>query len=599
MGEIMKVRKRNEIDNKYKWNIEKLYEDTKTWEIDFEVLKSKVPELQKFSGKLGSSEELLNFLEKDVEISRLLDKLGRYAFLRGDEDTANAEFQALKNKISAYSAEVSSASSFFIPELLALPDGTVEKLIEDSEKLKIYEVYLKKILSQKAHTLSAEQEKILASVEDCLYAGEEIYDMFTSADIVFPKIKDESGNEIELTEGNYSTFIKSKDRQIRKDAYEAYYGTYNKFKNTLATSLTASMRTCIVNGKIRRYDSALESSLKPNNIPVEVYENVVDTINNNLSSLHRYVKLKKRVLDLDEIHMYDLNVPMVESEEEYMNYEDGVEIALEGLKPLGEEYLKIFQEGIRERWIDVYENKGKCGGAYSRGCYDSMPYILMNYNNQLNDVSTVAHEMGHAIHAYYSKNAQPYMYWKYDWFCAEVASTTNECLFMDNLIKNEKDKKKKLYLINQQLDSMMGTLFSRTMLAEFEKITHESIETGNHLSADDLCKIFSDLNIKYYGTDMVLDQCVEIKWSTIPHFYFDFYMYQYVTGFAAARSFSKMIIEEGESAVERYKVFLKSGCSDYPINMLKKAGVDMTTSKPLEDAIRKFDELLDLMEKEL
>ncbi|XMB87020.1 oligoendopeptidase F [Mycoplasmatota bacterium WC44] len=599
MAEIIKLMTRTEIEEKYKWNIENLYNDTKAWEEDFSVLKSKVSGLKELSGKLESSENILLFLERNVEVSRLLDKLGSYAFLRGDEDTTNSVFQALKNKISSYSAEVSSASSFFIPELLALPTGTVEKMIENSQKLQIYEIYLKKILSEKAHTLSVEEENILASVEDCLYAGEEVFEMFVGADLVFPNIKVEDGNEIELTEGNYRTFIKSKDRRVRIDAYDSYFGTYQKYRRTLATTLTTSMRTCIVTGKVRKYDSALESALKPNNIPVTVYENVVDTINNNLASLHRYVNLKKQLLGLEEMHMYDLYVPLVECGEDYINYEDGVEIALEGIKPLGEEYLNIFKEGIKDRWVDVYENKGKCAGAYSRGCYDSMPYTLMNYNNQLIDVSTLAHEMGHAIHGYYSRKSQPYMYWKYDWFCAEVASTTNECLLMDNLIENEKDKNKKLFLINQQLDSMMETIFTRTMLAEFEKITHENIEAGNHLSTDDLCEIFRDLSIRYYGPDIVVDENVEIKWATIPHFYFDFYMYQYVTGFAAAQSFSKMILEEGDVAVARYKDFLKSGSSDYPINLLKKANVDMTTPKPLEDTITKFNELMDIMEKEL
>jgi len=594
------IKTRSEIDNKYKWNIERLYKDIEAWEQDFTNLKSKVPELESFSGRLSNAKELVRFLDISVEVSRLLDKLESYAYLRGDEDNSNAEFQVLSSKISAYSAEVSTTSAFFIPELLALPEGTIEGLIKSCAELKKYEFYLEKILNKKPHMLNAEQEKLLAIVSDSLYQAEELYDMFTSADIIFPKIKDEKGNEVQLTEGNFGSFRKSKDRKVRKAAFEAYYGTYNMYRNTMAASLMCAAKTTVTESKIRNYASALESSLKPNNIPVEVYNNVIDTINKNLSSLHRYVKLKKRLLNLEEIHMYDTYMPLFEAaEDSHIAYEDGVQMILEGLSPLGEEYSNIFKEGIREGWVDVFENKGKYGGGYSRGCYDSMPYILMNYNYELYDVSTLAHEIGHSIHSYYSRKHQPYIYARSEWFCQEVASTTNECLLMDNLIKKEADKKKRLSLINEQLEVIKATVFVQTMFAEFEKITHESVEAGNPLSADDLCKIYHDLNAKYFGPDIIVDEAIDIGWASIPHFYCDFYVYQYVTGYAAACSFSHMIMEEGESAVERYTTFLKSGCNDYPIEILKKAGVDMTTPKPIEDAIKKFDELIDMLEKEI
>jgi oligoendopeptidase F len=599
VSEVKKLKTRDEIDNMHKWKIEKMYKDSAQWEEDFEILKSKAPKMQRFSGNLGESQDLLSFLESNIEIQRLLDKLLVYAHLRGDEDTAKAEFQVLKNKVDTYAAEVSSITAFFIPELLSLPEGAVEEAISKLPQLKLYEFYLKDILSQKPHTLSAEGEKLLASVSDCLNAPGNIFGMLTNADMTFPIIKDEEGNDIELTEGNYSSFIKSKDRRVRKDAFEALFGTYKGFKNTLTTTLTSSTKNFIFNAKTRNYSSALESSLKPNNIPVEVYHNVVDTINNNLSSLHKYVSIKKKLLGLEEIHMYDLYVPIVDAEEDHIEYDDAIKIALDGIKPLGEEYLNIFKEGINEGWVDVFENKGKRGGAYSWGCYDSMPYVLLNYNYQLNDVSTLAHEMGHSIHSYYSRKTQPYMYSEYELFCAEVASITNECLLIDYLIKNESDKKKRLFLINQQLEGIRTTVFRQCMFAEFEKITHENIEAGNPLAPEDLCAIYHDLNVKYFGTEMVVDEGIDMEWSRIPHFYNDFYVYQYTTGFAAANSFSKMIVEEGESAVERYKEFLKSGGSDYPINILKKAGVDMSSPKPLEDTIRRFDELLEMLEKEI
>ncbi|MGH4138862.1 oligoendopeptidase F [Clostridium sp.] len=599
MSEVKRLKTRDEINSTFKWKVDKMYINSAAWEEDFQILKSKAPKMQIFSGKLGRAEDLLAFLESNVEIDRLLDKLLVYAHLRADEDTAKAEFQVLKNKIDAYGAEVSSITAFFIPELLSLPEGAVDEEIKKIPALELYEFYLSDILDQKPHILSVDGEKLLASVSDCLNAPGNIFGMLTNADMVFPSIKDETGNEVELTEGNYSTFIKSKDRRVRKDAFDALFKVYGGFKNTLTTSLTSSIKNFVFNAKTRNYTSALESSLKPNNIPIEVYDNAVDTINNNLSSLHKYVSLKKKLLGLDEIHMYDLYVPIVDVEVDHIEYADAVKLALQGIKPLGEEYLDIFKKGISEGWVDVFENKGKRTGAYSWGSYDSMPYVLLNYNYQLNDVSTLAHEMGHSIHSYYSRKNQPYIYSEYELFCAEVASITNECLLIDYLIKNEKDKKKRLFLINQQLEGIRTTVFRQCMFAEFEKITHESIEGGNPLSPEDLCKIYHDLNVKYFGEDMVVDEGIDMEWSRIPHFYNDFYVYQYATGFAAANSFSKMIVEEGESAVERYKGFLKSGGSDYPINILKKAGVDMSTPKPLEDTIRRFDELLGMLEKDM
>lgn len=599
MSEVKKLKTRDEIDSKYKWNVSKMYESSVQWDAEFEILKVKASKMKRFSGKLGNPEDLLCFLESNVEIQRLLEKLLVYAHLRSDEDTAKAEFQVLKNKADTYAAEVSSIIAFFIPELLSLPEGAVEEEILKLPELKVYEFYLKDILSQKPHTLSSEVEEILASVSDCLNAPGNIFGMLTNADMIFPNIRDEEGREVELTTGNYSSFIKSKDRRVRKDAFETLFQTYKGFKNTLTTSLTSSIKNFIFNAKTRNYNSALESSLKPNNIPVEVYYNVVDTINKNLPSLHKYVSLKKKLLGLDEIHMYDLYVPIIDTVEEHIEIDDAIKMILEGIKPLGEEYLNIFKEGISEGWIDIFENKGKRSGAYSSGCYDSMPYVLLNYNYQFNDVSTFAHEMGHSIHSYYSKKNQPYIYSNYELFCAEVASTTNECLLIDYLIKNESDKKKRLFLINQQLEGIRATVFRQCMFAEFEKITHKSIEKGKPLSPDNLCEIYHELNVKYFGPEMVVDEGIDMEWSRIPHFYRDFYVYQYTTGFAAANSFSKMIAYEGESAVEKYKEFLKSGGSDYPLNILKKAGVDMSTPKPLEDTIRRFDELLEMLEKEI
>lgn len=597
MSEVKKLRVREEIPVKYKWKIEKVYAGIKEWEEDFKVLKEKAPRLKEFSGKLGEAKELKSYLDLNEELSRKAEKLMVFAHMRSHEDTANAEFQALTNKVDPYLAEFSSYTAFFVPEILALPEWALDKAIEEIPELKMYKFLFEGILKEKPHVLSKEMEEFMASVSDCLSASENIYSMLTNADMVFGNIKDEAGNDVELTEGNYGQFIRSKDKKVRENAFKLLFQTYKKFENTISTSLTNSIKSFNFKAKTRKYSSALEASLKPNDIAVAVYHNSVETINKNLPSLHRYVGLKKKLLGLNEIHMYDLYVPVVDVKKEHIEFEEGVKIVEEGLQPLGKEYLKIFQQGIKEGWIDVFENKGKRGGAYSWGSYDTMPYVLLNYNYDINDVSTLAHEMGHSIHSYYSKKQQPYVYSSYTLFCAEVASTTNEVLLINHLIENEKNKKKKLYLVNQELEQIRTTVFRQLMFAEFELITHETLEKGGSLTAKDLNGIWHDLNIKYFGEEMKVDEEVDIEWARIPHFYSDFYVYQYATGYAAASAFAKAILENGEEAVEKYKGFLKAGGSDYPINILKNAGVDMTTSAPLEATINRFNELLDMLEE--
>jgi oligopeptidase F. Metallo peptidase. MEROPS family M03B len=375
--------------------------------------------------------------------------------------------------------------------------------LEELSELKLYDFMLKDILKLKPHTLSKAEEELLAAVSDCLDAPHNIFGMLSNADMTFPVIKNEEGKEVELTEGNYSSFIRSKDRRVRKEAFEALFGTYEKYKNTLAVSLTSSIKNFIFVTKARKYKSALESSLKPNDIPLEVYENAIDTMNKNLHVLHRYVKMKKKFLGLDEIHMYDLYVPLIEIERQHIEFDDAVSMVKEGLKPLGKDYLSIFDEGINNGWIDKYQNKGKRSGAYSWGSYDTMPYVLLNYNYDLNDVSTLAHEMGHSIHSYYSRKTQPFVYADYTLFTAEVASTTNEALLIHHLINNEKDEKKRLYLINQELEQIRTTVFRQLMFAEFELKTHRSIEEGNPLTAEELNKMWHDLNVKFFGPDMI------------------------------------------------------------------------------------------------
>lgn len=599
MSEVIKLKLRDEINEKFKWKVDKLYNNDNIWEEDFIKLQQLSSRITQFKGKLHEGKQLLEYLKNYIEISSLFEDLAVYAHLRSDEDTTNSKYQVIKEKIFSYGAELSALTSFFIPEILEITEAELQQLINEESGLMIYEFYLKQILEKKSHVLSEEEERILASVSDCLNAPGNIFNMLTNADMTFSVIKDEDGVEVELTEGNYTKFIRSKNREVRKTAFEALFNNYKNYKNTLSTAYTASVKNFIFKSKTRNYKSALESSLKPDKIPVEVYHNVINTVNRNINSLHKYVEVKKQLLGLDEMHMYDLYVPIIETADFNIEYEEGIRICQEALKPLGDEYLSIFNEGINAGWIDVYENKGKRGGAYSSGSYNSMPYVLLNYNNQINDVSTLAHEMGHSIHSYYSRKNQPYIYADYVLFCAEVASTTNECLLMDYLIKNEKDRNKRLYLINQQLEGIRTTVFRQTMFAEFELISHERIEKGEALSSEQMCKLYHELNVKYFGPTMIVDTEIDMEWSRIPHFYRDFYVYQYVTGFAAANSFSEIILKGHWNDIEKYKDFLKAGGSDYPINILKKAGVDMTTPKPLEDTINKFNQLLDLLQSEI
>lgn len=591
------VKKREEINLEDKWKLEKIYANEDAWEKDFNILKKESPKLREFAGKLNDKEEILKYLELNEKVSRLGETLYVYAHMKSDEDTSNQKYQSYMNKIDAFMAEFASYGAFFVPEILALPDEFIKDLIKNDERFKIYEFMLMDILKEKPHILTKEMEELLALASDCLDAPSSIHNMLTNADMTFGNIKDEDGDEVELTEGNYSSFIKSKDRSVREAAFKRLFGEYKKFDNTLATTLTSSVKSFNFSARVRKYESPIEASLSPNDIPVSVYENAIKSINDNLSSLHRYVKIKKKLLGLEQMHMYDLYVPIIEVEKEKISFDEGVKLANEGLKPLGEEYLNLFNEGINSGWIDKYENKGKRGGAYSWGGYDTMPYVLLNYHNELNDVSTLVHEMGHSLHSYYSRKTQPYYYAGYTLFCAEVASTTNEALLIHYLIEKEQDKKKKLYLINQELEQIRTTVFRQLMFAEFELYTHNALNAGEALTAADYSAKWHELNANYFGPDMVVDEDIDMEWARIPHFYSDFYVYQYATGYAAASAFANAILEGKENAVEKYKGFLKAGGSKYPIDILKDAGVDMTTSEPLEATIHRFNELLDMLEE--
>ncbi|ERM92114.1 oligopeptidase PepB [Caldanaerobacter subterraneus subsp. yonseiensis KB-1] len=591
------LRERSEIDERYKWRLEDIYENEELWEEDYRKVKELLKEIVKFKGKIKTSKDLLEVLKLNDQIGMTASKIFAYARMRRDEDNTNSKYQALSDKAMRLNIEVMSATSFIVPEILSIETEKLRNMIEELEELKIYKQYIEDLIRYKPHVLSPEEEKILAEAETLAESVSTIYSMLNHADLRFPTIRDENGNEVELTHGNFISFMQSKDRNVRKAAFEALYDTYKKFINTFASTLAGSVKKDIFYAKARRYNSSLEASLFEDNVSVEVYNNLIETVHSRLDVLHRYVRLKKKLLKLDELHMYDLYVPLIQEYDKEFTYEEAIELVLEGLKPLGEEYIDLLKKGFESRWVDVYENRGKTSGAYSWGAYGTHPYVLLNFQGKLNDVFTIAHEMGHSLHTYYSNATQPYVYAGYKIFVAEVASTCNEAILMDYLLKNSKDEKERLYVLNHFLEEFRGTVFRQVMFAEFEKLIHEMAERGEPLTAEVLNKKYYELNKLYYGDDIVVDEEISYEWARIPHFYRNFYVYKYATGFSAAIAISQMILNEGEKAGERYKEFLKSGSSDYPLNLLKKAGVDLTTPKPVNDALDVFEKLLDEFEK--
>lgn len=591
------VPKRSEIPSEHKWKLTDIYPSDDAWREDFEALKEFIPRLQDFRGKLDSPENLAACLRAQDEVGMKFDKLAGYAMMSKDQDNTNPLYQEFYDRVINISAVIASNLAYVEPEILSLPEETVRKWAQEHEELKVYQHYLDNILRTNPHTLPTEQEEILASAGEMAQAASQIFRMFNNADLKFPTIKDEDGSEVELTHGRYISFMESKDRSVRKSAFEAMYSTYGKWKNTLAATYTSAVKKALFFAKTRKYDSSLEAALNADNVKPEVYHNLIKTIHDSLPTFYRYTKLRKRMLDLDELHMYDIYVPLVQDIDMEITPEQAVEMVKEGLAPLGEQYSADLARGFAEGWIDWFENQGKTSGAYSAGVYGVHPYVLMNYENNVDNMFTLAHEMGHAMHTYYSDLNQEYVNSDYTIFVAEVASTVNESLLMHDLLAKTTDPKQKLYLLNHYLEQFRGTVFRQTMFAEFEEIVHRQIGSGNPMTAESLCQTYHELNQKYYGPDVVSDPEIALEWARIPHFYRPFYVYKYATGFSAAVALSQQILEEGEPAVERYLNFLKSGGSDYPLNLLKRAGVDMTTPEPIVKAIEVFGGLIDQMEQ--
>jgi len=592
-----KLPKRNEIDSKDKWKLEDIYEKNELWEEDFKKVQGLSEEISKFKGQLVKSADVLSeCFKKCDELLSFNDKVYVYARMRRDENNAEPVYQAMTDRASALATNVYATVSYIVPEIISIPEETIYSYLESKEELKIYKQYIKEILRQKQHILSEREEELLALSSEIASASHDIFTMFNNADIKFPSIKDEDGEEVEVTKGRFIKFMESKDRRVRQDAFHAMYSSYKKNNNTLATMLVSNIKKNKFYATARNYGSSLEMSLDSDNIEVKVYDNLIETINKNLGLLHRYAKLRKKTLKLDELHMYDLYVPIVEQPKKNISYENALNMVESGLSSMGEEYLGYLKQGINSGWIDVYENEGKTSGAYSWGTFLTHPYVLLNYQGTINDVFTIAHEMGHALHSFYTIKTQPYIYSEYKIFVAEVASTVNESLLMQYLLKTTEDKSERAYLLNHYLEEFRGTVFRQVMFAEFEKITHAKLEQGEALTSQALYKIYHDLNAKYYGNDVIIDEDIDVEWARIPHFYSSFYVYKYSTGFSAATSLSRQILNEGKPAVDRYINFLKSGGSDYPLELLKKAGVDLSTPKPVEDALKVFEEILTELE---
>lgn len=591
------IKKREEIAPEFKWKLEDIFSDENGWEADFEKIKTLSTEVQKYQGKIGSSaQEMLALFKLSEQLERLSETLYVYARMRRDENNANPRYQTMVDRIETLGVQISAATSFITPELNAIPQEIVQGYLDSNAELKTYQHMFDELWRQKEHILSLEEERLLAMSADLSHASGNIFTMLNNADIKFPVIKDEQGNDIEITKGRYGRLMESQDRQVRKEAFEGLYSSYGKLKNTLAATLASSVKKDVFYARARKYPSALVGSLDSDNITPEVYNNLIDTVHAKMDYMYRYMKLRKKMLGLDELHMYDIYVPLVKEYKTETPYEKACEMVINGLQPLGAEYQDLLRKGMDAGWIDVYENEGKTSGAYSWGAYDTHPYVLMNYDNKLDDTFTLAHELGHSLHSYFSHKEQPHVYSQYPIILAEVASTVNESLLIDYLLQNPVSREEKLYLLNHYLEQFRATVYRQTMFAEFEKITHQTVEAGDALTPESLCQIYRDLNALYYGPDVVLDPEIEMEWARIPHFYSAFYVYKYATGFSAATALKEQILKEGESAVKRYMNFLGAGGSDYPITILKDAGVDLSTPQPVAAALDYFGQLVEEME---
>lgn len=588
---------REEIPVEDTWKMEDIFVSDSAWEYEYDQVAKMINRYSEFSGKVSEDKEkLLSYLKFNEQMNLMAERLYVYSNQKYHEDMTKSKYQAYSGKAQKLLVEIGSAGSFFEPELLDMDELKLKEWIAGKE-FTDYRRYISEILRSKEHTLDKKTEEIIAKTQQMSSAADNIYAMFNGADIDFPEIYDKDGNTIKLTHGNFVPILSGTDRILRENAFKALYATYGAMKNTVAAMFNANVEQACFYANVRNYSSTRAMYLDKSNIPEAVYDNLIDVVHENIDLMYRYVAIRKKALQVDELHMYDIYAPIAKAPKEKISFDKAKEIVIEGLRPLGRDYIEKLKEGFNNRWIDVYENKGKRSGAYSWGAYGTHPYVLLNYQGTLDHVFTLAHEMGHALHSYYSDKAQPYMNAGYKIFVAEVASTCNESLLIQHLLKETEDSETRAYLINHFLEQFKGTLYRQTMFAEFEKLAHNRVEKGETLTSEELCKLYYELNKQYFGDEMVLDEEIALEWARIPHFYNPFYVYQYATGLSAAIALSAKILRDGAAGVKDYMKFLTGGGSKDPIDLLKLAGVDMTSREPIENALQLFRELLDKMEE--
>ena len=592
--------KRSDIPREYIWDLESIFPTNEDWEYNFRALQERLPELEALKGTLvQSGQALLAVLQKRDELFEKLETLFVYASMRRDEDTTNSKYQGMFDRAMQLFVQASTVASYIEPEILALAETTLDRFVQETPGLSLYGQQLRDLNRKRSHIRSAEVEAVLAAAGEISEGPDAIFSMIDNADLKLPLIKNEEGAEVQLTKGNYLVYIRSTERRVRKEAFESLHSTYLKQRNTIATTLSARIKGDIFYTRQRGYGSCRERALAQYNIPISVYDNLVGTVSEHIHLLDRYMRLRKRVLKLDELHIYDLYVPIVKETADEISYQEAGDTVVAALAPLGESYTSTLKRAFKERWVDVYETPGKRGGAYSGGGYATRPFVLLNYQNKRDSMYTLAHELGHAMHSFFTRTYQPFQYGDYTIFVAEVASTLNEGLLTEYLLKTNDDPAVRLAILNHSLEDLRGTLFRQTMFAEFEQQVHSRAEQGEALTADMLSAMYRALNEKYYGAEAVIDELIDIEWTRIPHFYYNFYVYQYATGISAACALVQQILHEGVPAVDRYLKFLSSGSSDYSIELLKKAGVDMTSPEPVRQALQLFNSHLTQMEEML
>lgn len=590
--------KRAEVPEASTWDLTAIFPTDAAFEKELDELAGAVPFIRALQGTIGSSSQaLLKGIEEVLEINQKLERVYVYSHLKNDQDTADSLYQNLHDKALSILTSVSEATSWFEPEIMEIPEDELEKYLAENDKLKPYAHLLDSLTSAREHVLTAREEELLAGAGEIFAAPSKTFSVLNNADMTFPKVKNEEGQEVQLTHGLYGKLMESPDREVREGAFKALYKTYDGLKNTFATTLSTNVKAHNYKAKVHKYESARAAALANNHIPESVYDTLLDVVNEHLPLLHRYVDLRKDLLGVEELHMYDMYTPLTGEAPIKYSIEAAMEETLKGLQPLGEDYLAILQEAFDNRWIDWLENEGKRSGAYSSGAYDTNPYILMNWQDSLNQLYTLVHELGHSVHSYLTRKSQPYVYGDYSIFLAEIASTTNENILTDYLLKTQTDPKVRIYILNHYLDGFKGTIFRQTQFAEFEHYIHQKALEGVPLTQDFMTSYYAELNAKYYGPSVEKDPEIGIEWTRIPHFYYNYYVYQYATGFSAATALAKRIVEGEEGALEKYLSYLKAGNSDYPIEVMKKAGVDMTQSAYIEDAMKVFEERLNELEQ--